>query len=219
MGSINDKVSMKENVVVVLEKNGVKKAVGEKSQGKSFRDRLPGWMRNLYDPNLEQIFHRIGVVVVLTNEMTRQKRVIEGPPNLVTTQGDKYYAEMACAQAPTYVFASMSLCTAGPTPVVKASAWNDFTVHAGGVKVHTATYPLCPDIDADNTGLGAAVISWKFEFAAGDGPFVAIQWCFIAAAGAAAGAPILQGYKWGAAWDKDAATSAKIFVNHTLLGA
>ena len=196
---MNYNLSMKETVLVIKEKNGIKELVGRK---KSFRE-------------------RIGMVVVLTNELTGKKRIIEGIPNIVTTAGDKYYAEMACGQAPTLVFADISLCTAGPTPVVKASAWNDFTVYGDvdAVRAHPATYPLCPDVDPDNTGAGAAVISWKFEWTAADGPFVAIQWCFIAEAGADAGHAILQGYKWTAAWDKDIATSAKIFVNHTLLGS
>jgi len=215
---MNDNLGVKENVVVVTEKNGVKKVVGEK---KSFRDRLPNFLRNVSDPKLAEAFHKIGVIVVLENQLTGRKQVIEGPPNIVTTVGNHYYAELAAGQVPTLTFANISLCTAGPNPVLVTSAWNDFTVYGDvdAVRAKTATYPKCPDVDADNTGLGATVTSWKFEWTAANGPFVAIQWFLIAEAGAGAGATILSGYRWAVAWDKDAATSCKVFVNHTFLGA
>ena len=76
-----------------------------------------------------------------------------------------------------------------------------------------------PDADADNTGDGATIVSWKFEYTTGDGPFTAVTHSFIAKAGASGSDPILNGYKWGAAWAKDASTSAKVFANHTMLGA
>jgi hypothetical protein len=212
---MSDKVGIKETVVVVKEKNGKKEVVGEK---KPLMDRL----RHIFKSEDEEMAYRaskVGVILVLNHMITGQRKVITGPPNLVTTAGNIYYADRCCETAPVPLFANLYLCTAGPTPVLVTSAYNDFTRHAGDEKAHTATYPLAPDTDADNTGLGETVVSWKFEYTAGDGPFVAIQWAFISVAGAAGGAAILTGYKWVAAWNKDAATSAKIFFNHTLLGA
>ena len=158
------------------------------------------------------------VFVVLTNHETGEVKVIPGR-NLVTNAGDQWYAEKACGQVPTNDFESLYLATAGPDPVIKTNDYDDFTLHAGSEKLATAGYPQCPDADGDNTGDGVDIVSWKFEYTVADGPFVAITHSFISIAGAGAGAAILNGYKWAAAWDKDAATSAKIFANHEMLGS
>ena len=160
-------------------------------------------------------------LVVLTNEKTGEQRHIWGR-NIVTTAGNTWYAQSACGAAPTNDFDSLYLATAcsegGGTPVV-GSDYGDFTVVAGSEKHKTATYPMSPDTDADNTGDGATIVSWAFSYTTGDGPFAAITHSFISKTGAGGTDPILNGYKWGAAWAKDAVTSAKVFANHTMLGA
>jgi hypothetical protein len=174
---------------------------------------------------LEQIkiggIHQHDALLVLTDERTGEKRHIWGR-NIVTNAGDVWYAQSAASEATTNAFANLYLATAcseaGGTPI-KASDYGDFTVHAGSEKAKTATYPKTADADADNTGAGTDIVSWKFEYAAGDGPFVAITHSFIAKAGAGGVDPILNGYKWGATWAKDAFTSAKVFANHEMLGA
>ena len=155
--------------------------------------------------------------VVLTNEKTGAVRVIPGR-NLVTDEGDKFYAQSACGEAPTYTFANLYLATAGPATPAKDDDYSDFTVAGGSEKAPTATYPKTNDGDSDNTGAGVDVISWKYEYLTSDGPFTDITHSFIAEASASGTDPLLNSYKWGAAWSKDAATSAKIFANHTVNG-
>lgn len=155
--------------------------------------------------------------VVLHNEVTGEKRIIPGR-NLVTNEGDKWYAQSACGESPTQTFANLYLATAGPTPA-KDDDYSDFTFHAGSEKAPTATYPKTADGDSDNTGAGVDIVSWKYEYTTGDGPFVAVTHSFIAAAGASGTDPILNSYEWGASWGKDASTSAKVFANHEMLGA
>jgi len=76
------------------------------------------------------------------------------------------------------------------------------------------------DTDADNTGKGINVVTWKFEYTTSDGPFnTPITHSFIARSGATGSDPILNSYKWTASWVKDSDTSAKIFSNHTMLGS
>lgn len=160
-------------------------------------------------------------LVVLTNHKTGEVRRIWGK-NLVGDEGDKWYAQKACGEAPTYDFDSLYLATAcgeaGGNPT-KTSDYDDFTLHAGSEKHATALYPQTVDPDTDNTGDGVDIVSWKFEYDVADGPFVAVTHSFIAITGAAAGAKILNGYKWAAAWDKDASTSCKVFCNHEMLGS
>ena len=158
-------------------------------------------------------------LLVLEHHITGQKRAIWGR-NIVTTAGNVWYAEKACGLTPTNAFANLYLATAGPATPAVGDDYADFTVQAGSEKAKSAGYPDCPDDDADNTGDGATVVSWKFEYATSDGPFSsAITHSFIAKAAASGTDPLLNSYKWGSSWTKDASTSAKVFANHTMLGS
>ena len=165
--------------------------------------------------------HEHDALLVLKNERTGKERRIWGQ-NIVTTAGNTWYAQKACGQVPTNDFDSMYQATAcseaGGNPTV-TSNYSHFTVHAGSEKHITALYPMSPDTDGDNTGDGATKVSWAAAYLIADGPFVAITHSFISITGAGGVNPILNGYKWGAAWDKDAATSCKVYANHTMLGA
>jgi len=156
-------------------------------------------------------------VVVLTNHKTGEVRKIWGR-NIVTTAGDVFYAQKACGESPTNVFARLYLATAGPATPAKADHYGGFTVVAGSEKAPTATYPKTDDDDGDNSGAGTNIATWKYEYATGDGPFTSITHSFIAKAGASGTDPILNSYKWDAAWSKDDATSAKVFANHEMEG-
>lgn len=153
-------------------------------------------------------------LVLLIDHLTGRREVIAGI-NIVTDEGDKFYAQCACGETPTNTFANLYLATAGPATPAKDDDYSDYTVAGGSEKAKTATYPKTNDNDTDNTGKGVDVISWKFEYTTGDGPFTAITHSFIAAASASGTDPILNSYKWAASWDKDGSTSAKVFANHT----
>jgi len=179
---------------------------------------------------LKQLFEHMGIgrehqhdaLLVLENHRTGETKHIWGK-NLVTDAGDVWYAESACGESPTNTFANLYLATAcaeGGGDPLKDSNYGDFTVHdPSGEKAKTATYPKSNDQDGDNTGAGTDIVTWLFEYTTGDGPFVAVTHSFIAKASATGTDPILNGYKWAAAWAKDDATSAKIFANHEMLGA
>lgn len=158
-------------------------------------------------------------LVVLEHHVTGQKTFIWGR-NIVTTAGNTWYSQSSCAQTPTNDFDSVYLATAASpdTPTVTAN-YGNFTVHSGSAKHKSTSYPMCPDTDADNTGDGATIVSWAFSYATGDGPFTAVTHSFIAKTGAGGTDPTLSAYKWAASWAKDASTSAKVFSNHTMLGA
>ena len=155
--------------------------------------------------------------VVLMNRETGEVRAIPGR-NIVTDAGDTYYAQKACGESPTNVYANLYLATGGPGTPGKADNYGSFT-GVTGEKAKTATYPKTADPDSDNTGAGVDIVSWKFEYTTGDGPFTNVSHSFIAKASATGTDPILNSYKWGATWSKDASTSAKVFANHELLGA
>ena len=164
----------------------------------------------------QMLIEKHGVLLVLHNHKTGKKQYIFGD-NIVTNEGDLWYAQSACGEEPDKAFANLFLCTAGPGTPGKADDYSDFTVDDD--KAVSGSYPMTDDQDGDNSGAGVDIVTWLFEFTTGDGPYVDITHCFIAASGASGLDPILNSYKWGAAWSKDGDTSAKVFVNHEMLGA
>jgi len=167
---------------------------------------------------VREMLKKHDVVLVLENYKTGRKRYIPAI-NIMTNEGDKWYAQKACGETPTNVFANLYLATAGPVTPGKTDDYDDFTVVAGSEKAKSIGYPKTNDGDTDNTGAGIDVVSWKFEYAVVDGPFTVITHSFISIAAAGAGSPILNSYKWVASWNKDTSTSAKVFANHELLGS
>lgn len=161
--------------------------------------------------------HGHDAVLMLRNEVTGEVILVPGR-NIITNEGDKWYAQQACGETPTKSFANLYLATSGPATPAKTDDYDDF----GGVtgeKAKSAGYPKTNDDDGDNTGSGVDIVSWKFEYTTSDGPYSAITHSFIAEASAGAGAAILNSYKWGSSWSKDSSTSAKIFANHEMSGS
>ena len=166
---------------------------------------------------IQQQLNKADAVLILTNEKTGEKKIIEGR-NIVTDAGDVWYAQKACGQTPTNDFTSIYHATAGPATPAKDDDYSDFTVIAGSEKAVDGTYPMSPDTDAENTGDGNDIVSWRFQHATSDGPFTDVTHSFISIASATGTDPILNSYKWAASWTKDTSTSAKIFTNHTMNG-
>jgi hypothetical protein len=138
--------------------------------------------------------------------------------NIVTDNGDQYYAEMACAQSPTKAYTTMYLASAGPGTPGKTDVRSAFTDISGSNKAKTSGYPKTADADGDNTGAGVDVISWLFAYTTGDGNWTGITHCYITIASPGAAETLLCSIKFSAGWAKDANTSAKVFVNHTQNG-
>jgi len=156
------------------------------------------------------------VLAVLRDEKTGLCRV-HRTRNIVTDAGDTYYAQQAANESPTNNFTQMELGTAG-TPG-KAATTSSFTLIASTAKTVKATYPKTADADTDNTGDGADVVTWTFEWAAADFNNAAITHGWIVVSGHGAGAPILTGFAFsGGALAKTASDTLKVIVNHTFTG-
>lgn len=156
------------------------------------------------------------IVAVLENEKTGEKKTIE-THNIVTNAGDVYYAQMGCGETPTNSFANCFLGT-GSTAPAKTNDWGDITYIATSEKAPTTNYPQTDDSDSDNTGAGTDVITYLYEWTAGDGDWSSINEGVIAAALASSTDPILCHFQFAAAFDKDSSTTLKLFVNHTANG-
>lgn len=104
------------------------------------------------------------VVAILINEKTGRKKFIEGK-NLVTNDGDQYYAEGAVG-SPSKAMIGFHL---GSDPASADVAKGDTDVNSYlANKATDATYPQTSDDDSDNTSGGMDVVTWRCSFGAAD---------------------------------------------------
>ncbi len=141
--------------------------------------------------------------------------------NIVTDAGDLHYAQRAVSEALTNAFDRFIMCSAG-TPG-KAADFDDFTevtyTSGDSEKATEAGYPTRNDADGDNSGAGVDIVSHLATYATGDFVnSVQITHGVICNAAPGAAAPILTGWAFAAAFDKTAADTLKVFVNHEMSG-
>jgi hypothetical protein len=138
--------------------------------------------------------------------------------NLVTTAGDLWYAQKWAGEAPTNTFANCVLGTGAVTPA-KSSTYTNITPIAASNKAVSSTYPKRNDSDADNTGSGVAVITWRFAWAAGDfNQASGITEGVITIGAPTTGSPLLAFWQFSPSFGKDGSTTLTLFVNHTFVG-
>lgn len=102
------------------------------------------------------------VVIVIHDHDTGLTDVSYGK-NIVTDDGDIYYAQRTCGETPTntYIGARMGSNIAGGT----SKTDTDVNSFFGVGKATTATYPKTNDGDPLNTLAGVNIVTWKFEWA------------------------------------------------------
>jgi len=152
-------------------------------------------------------------VVVLLKKKKKLIDFVFGQ-NIVTTTGEIFYAQKACNESPTNAYTTMWLASNGPATPAKTDNRGNFTDIAASNKANSSGYPKSNDNDTDNTGTGNNVISWLFSYAANDGNFAGIGWCYVTKTANTANDSLLCSVKFAANWAKDSNTSAKVFVNH-----
>jgi|Deesub1362B_J571_1020462.scaffolds.fasta_scaffold01758_6 hypothetical protein len=103
------------------------------------------------------------IYVVLYNVMTKKKRVIKAK-NIITNEGDKWYAQRACGETPAYDFIAGGLKLGSGTTAPTKSDTDVETYLSGTYKTVYTGYPRTNDPDPNNTGSGADIITWKFFY-------------------------------------------------------
>jgi hypothetical protein len=138
--------------------------------------------------------------------------------NIVTNEGDKYYAQRAAGETPTNNFNTMYLGN-GTQPT-----WSKTSNHgaldgviSGSAKTVASGYPKTNDTDPDNTGGGVDVVTWKFSWSKSDFSATGINQADISVASASSTSPILTGFNM-TAFDKTSNDTLTIFVNHSFEG-
>jgi len=139
--------------------------------------------------------------------------------NIVTDEGDKWYAQKACGETPTNNFNTMVLGNGTQPTWGKSSTYDDLgSPISGSEKTVSSGYPKTNDDDTDNTGAGADVVTWKFEWGKTDFSATGINQAVITVASPGTGSPILTGFNFTSSFDKTENDTLKVFVNHTMNG-
>ena len=165
------------------------------------------------------------VSAVLTHEDGSQD--IYYGKNIVTDQGDRYYASTIVGtlahvnttgdfRGTGYMRLGTSLTAAAKSDVDVGSF-----VPLGSV-VLDATYPKVSDGDTDNTGAGADIVTWRFTFGTGVGNANSISEAAITSGatgyvGGAAGTALTR-FLFASTFNKTSSDTLKVFVNHEMRG-
>ena len=99
------------------------------------------------------------IVAVLKDAQGRRK-FIPGS-NIVTDDGDRWYAVRGANESDYFTVVGMRLGTDNTTPT--KSDGDVTTFLAGSGKAIDGTYPMTNDSDGDNTGSGVDIVSWEGE--------------------------------------------------------
>lgn len=173
-------------------------------------------------PTTNWISPDLNICIVKENEITGEKTWYH-THNIVTNDGDLYYAQQAVETTPTSDFGGsngrMELRTGSATPA-KGHVYSDVaTPVTASRKAIDAGYPKVSDGDGDNTGSGADIVTWRTSWTTSDFNATGIVGGCIHVGGGspASGTKLLTHYSI-TSFDKTASDTLKIFVNHTFTG-
>ena len=118
-----------------------------------------------------QINPDLNICIVRENQDTGDKTWLYAK-NIVTNDGDLYYAQKSVGGTPTTDFGGsdgrMELRTGSATPA-KAHVYSDVTTPVtASRKIKDSTYPKTADDDSDNTGAGTDIVTWRTSWTTSD---------------------------------------------------
>lgn len=144
--------------------------------------------------------------------------------NLITDDGDLYYAQQAAGESPTNDFASANgrqeLGNGVQGTPNKTNTYSALiTPVTASRKVIDGTYPKTNDGDSDNTGSGTDIVTWLTSWTKADFNAVGLTGGVLHnAAASPAGGSVLLTYWTITAFDKTADDTLKVFINHEFRG-
>jgi hypothetical protein len=156
------------------------------------------------------------IIAVLENQQTGHKQ-IHIAKNIVTNEGDKYYAQMAADETPDTDFSSGGIrLGTGFSSADKDDTDVDSEDSDGRQDIDTG-YPKTDDDDGDNSGSGADIVTWRFSYSTSEGNIASIDECAIVDNKTTPTAALCHA-EFSPAFTKTSADTLKIFVNHTFNG-
>lgn len=189
------------------------------------RSRLPGflnayvskaglWLKDidLLVPLMPRGMNVRGALYLPTGE-----KVALAGHNLISTAGELHYAQLIAQGVPTNAFTVCELASAVPVTPAASDNRSNYTIISSSESAFEATYPKLNDGDADNTGAGTDVFTYKIAWSAAAGNWADIDGGIITNATPGASEPILTGFTI-TNFAKDSSTSLSLYVNHAPTG-
>lgn len=154
--------------------------------------------------------------------------------NIVTNDGDLYYAQKAAGETPdaTHGFDTAEgrlVLRNAATAVAKTDVYLQLDVTTTGAldaaptdyQALNATYPLTADVDSDNTGAGVDIVTWLYDWLTTELNATGIVGGGIVDANTndpPGATDLLLNHFTVTSFDKTASDTLKVFVNHEMLG-
>lgn len=159
------------------------------------------------------------VLAVLRNPRLELEAVIPGL-NVVTNDGDLYYAQSAAGETPTDDFdgASSGLRLGSSNTAPTKSDTDVTTFLTGTDHALDATYEKTNDDDSDNTGAGTDILTWRYSYTTAQGNASGIQEGAVVDDRTTPTAALCH-FLFGASFNKTSSDTLKVFVNHEFLGS
>lgn len=140
--------------------------------------------------------------------------------NIVTSDGDIYYAQLAMGDSLTDDFqaagAGIRLGSDNTSPTKSDTDVTTFL--SGSDHVIDATYPKSNDGDADNTGAGTSVMTWTYSYLTSEGNVASIIEGAISDVRAGPSTAVLTHFLFAGVFTKTSSDTLKCIINHTVLG-
>lgn len=163
------------------------------------------------------------IIAVKENVYSGVKLIMEGK-NIVTNDGDKYYAQMASGSTdPTNDFDNatagihIGIGTTGSGDKTSTDV-NTETTGSGMRMALDAGYEKTNDTDGDNSGAGVDVVTWLYSWTTTEGNDTGINEGAIVDSLTGA-TKCLTHFDFGTTFDKTSSDTLKVFINHDFLGA
>lgn len=144
--------------------------------------------------------------------------------NLVTNDGDIFYAKKAAGETPStnenFLSGRMELNNPGSadTPAKTDTYDEMLTPITASRKTFTATYPKTNDGDADNTGAGVDIVTYLTSYTTSDFNATGIKGGVIHDNASPTGSSKILTHWTITSFDKSSSDTLKMFVNHTMNG-
>ena len=126
-----------------------------RSQAGEFGNKVLHTRHSIIFPEHDLVLPKHRNVLALLRRDDAERAILIPASNIVTNDGDLFYAQLTAGEATTNTFTTHELGSAG-TPA-KGANRSAFTPIASTQKVQAATYPKTNDADADNTGAGVDI--------------------------------------------------------------
>ena len=156
------------------------------------------------------------VLGILRQEELQLELTVPGL-NIVTNDGDAYYAQVAVGETPDDDFTTGGLRLGDDNTSPTKTDTDVTSFLSGSAHAEDATYPQTDDADGDNTGSGADIVTWRFSYTTGEGNVSDIIEGAIVDDTTTPTAALTH-FLFASTFSKTSSDTLKVFVNHTFNG-